>query len=462
MKLDLTSTQQQLIETINKQGSCWVVGGAVRDLLLDRIPKDIDLVTNLVPDKVIILVEKLGLVRIPDATAYHHGITRVVDKETGEIIDIATLRSDARCDGRHCTPVFTNNIEKDLARRDFTINAIATKVDHLGNCGPLIDPFNGQYDIEHRNVIFVGDPEQRIQEDYLRMIRMCRFTALWGSSSYEVQCCKVNASSIHKVSKERVRDEIIKALSAPYPVKFWSALQKTFLVQEIFPALENTVGCTQNKHHDFEDVWNHSLRTLGVICELTENPMLRLAALMHDIGKPPVKSVDSEENIHFYEHEVEGATLAYEWMRKYRFSNEQTEYVSKLCRYHQWRFHDTTKDKTVRKWIQKVGKNTWEDLFTLRCADRKGNVTKKHLPMLTNKMLDLYNKAKEIVDSKQPLFKEDLAIDGNDIKGLGIKPGPKYKEMFSNILAVVTEDPSKNTKKYLLDYIQRHRKKFGE
>lgn len=121
-----------------------------------------------------------------------------------------------------------------------------------------------------------------------------------------------------------------------------------------------------------------------------------------------------------------------------------------------------TKTKTIRKWLQKVGKDVWEDLITLRCADRKGNVTKIDHPMMTKEIWSLYRKAKEIIDTKQPLFREDLAIDGHDIKALGILPGPKYKEVFGNLLGMVIADPNKNNKEYLIDYIKHNKKKFEQ
>lgn len=461
LKFNLTSTQSLLIKTLNKKGGCWIVGGANRDLLLNKTPKDIDIATNLLPDKVIELVENLKLIRIPDATAYHHGITRVVDKQTGEIIDIATTRSDTRCDGRYCTPIFTNNIEEDLARRDFTINAIATEVDDQGNIINTVDPFNGIRDIQRKSIRWVGDPEKRIKEDYLRLIRIARFGCLWKDYTYEVYPYHHLVKGILTISKERIRDEIIKSLSYPFPSNFWRSMRLSGLLPIICPELATTFDCKQNVHHNYESVWDHILRTFEAICELTDKPMLKLAALFHDIGKPSTKTIDENGNVHFFKHEVESANITYEWMKEYKFSNEQCLYVSKIINNHQWRFEQKVKTKTIKKWLQKVGKDVWEDLITLRCADRKGNITKQNHPMMTKEIWDLYNKAKEIINTKQPLFREDLAINGDDIKALGIKPGPKYKEMFGNLLAIVIADPNKNNKEFLINYILQHKKRFS-
>lgn len=341
MKFDLTTTQSLFTKKLSKFGGIWVVGGACRDLFLNRKPADLDFATNLLPDKVIEIVETLNIVRIPDATAYHHGIIRVVDKQSGQIIDIATTRSDTRCDGRYCTPVFTNSIEEDLARRDFTVNAIAAKIDEYGNIIDLIDPFKGQYDLNRKIVRFVGDCEARIIEDYLRIVRWCRMQALHPDMkyiSYQQYIVKNNRFGVEEISKERIRDEIIKSLSYPSPVNFWRSMQSCGLFDVIFPELTTTINCSQNAHHAFESVWSHSLRTFKVICELTDNPMLRLAALLHDIGKPPTKSTDKNGDVHFYKHEVKSAEITYQWMKKYRFSIEQCEYVSKIIRNHQWRF----------------------------------------------------------------------------------------------------------------------------
>ena len=250
MEFTLTNSQSRVIELLqNNNYKAYVVGGAVRDYFLGKKQKDIDLATQCLPDDISNLLTEEFTV-IPDTVAFYHGIVRIVDKDTGEIIDIATCRKDVSCNGRHAEVVFTQHISEDLARRDLTINAMAAEIDPNGQCKELIDPFNGQDDIKHRRIIFVGDPDIRIKEDHLRMIRACRFTALgdkWTITQEEY--IKQNANEILTVSKERIRDEILKALSYDRPSNFFRALDATNLLIHVFPDLTLGIGCTQNEYH---------------------------------------------------------------------------------------------------------------------------------------------------------------------------------------------------------------------
>lgn len=203
-------------------------------------------------------------------------------------------------------------------------------------------------------------------------------------------------------------------------------------------------------------VFDHLLRCLDYSVTLTENTLLRLATLTHDIAKPHTKSTGEDGRVHFYKHEVEGASIMYKWMREYKFKNTDIEYVTKLVRHHQWRFEDDSKDKTIRRWLQTVGKDTWMDLITLRCADRKGNLKQANKPMITQKMRELMDRANDIINRGEPMFKEDLAINGEDLKELGLKPGKVYKEVFSNVLGIVVNDPSRNTKIWLLNFVRKN------
>lgn len=464
MNVSLTKTISKIVHDLQAaQHNVWLVGGAIRDLLMKKTPKDLDLCTNCDPNLVRLLMQTAGLICIPDKKAMDHGIIRVVDQDTGEFIDIATLRKDVTCDGRHAEVAFTTNIEEDLARRDLTINAIAAPIFPDGRLGELIDPFGGKQRLTEnaKRIEFVGIAADRIKEDALRMVRACRFTALGEDFFLDPQdlfTIKEHASLLKMVSKERIRDEIMKALSYDKPSNFFRALEMTDLLKEIFPEMQDGVGCVQNVHHDSDPVFDHILRCLDASVHLTDKPLLRLAVLTHDIGKPATKAVKEDGSITFYKHEVVGASIVYNWMKKMKFSNADTEYVSKLVRHHQWRFEDDTKDKTIRKWLQEVGKDLWEDLITLRCADRKGNKHKMALGkgMITSKMRELMDKVRHLIDSGVPLFKEDLAINGNDLQDLGVKPGPVYKEIFSNLLGIVVNDPKKNTKEWLSDYVRRH------
>ena len=207
---------------------------------------------------------------------------------------------------------------------------------------------------------------------------------------------------------------------------------------------------------DEGSVFDHLLRCLDASVNLTNNNLLRLATLCHDIAKPHTRSVDSDGRVHFYKHEVVGATVVYQWMRDLRFPKKDIEYVTKLVRHHQWRFEDNSKDKTIRKWLQAVGKDVWRDLITLRCADRKGNLKKAHLPMITKKMQELVDRAESILEAGNPIFKDDLAINGHHLKELGITPGKIYQDIFTACLALVINEPNRNTREDLEAFVRKN------
>lgn len=456
MKFSLTTTISDIVKTINSRGHVWVVGGAVRDLILGREPKDIDLATDLLPEETVSVTRELGLIRIPDEKAFSHGIVRVVDRDTGEFIDIATLRKDDHCDGRHAEVSFTKNLKLDLGRRDLRINAMATSVDPDGTILEILDPWEGQKDIENKIIDFVGHPQRRIREDYLRMLRACRFTALgpdWKIEQFTAPWIIHDAEFINTISKERIRDEIIKAHKYSNPGNFWRSLQRCQLLKYIIPPMELAVTQEGGDRHD-EQVFEHLTNSLDAVCEFTDSYLLRLATVLHDIGKPKVAKPGVGKQVHFYKHEVEGASIAYQWMIDLKFSKKEIEYVVSLVRHHMFRFDSTSQDRTIRRWLQQVGPH-WRDLITLRCADRRGNLAKKDRPMITAKMRELVNRAETILESGIPIFKEDLPVNGDDFKELGVPPGPIYKEIFSNLLGIILNDPGKNDRDWLLGYVRK-------
>jgi tRNA nucleotidyltransferase (CCA-adding enzyme) len=196
--------------------------------------------------------------------------------------------------------------------------------------------------------------------------------------------------------------------------------------------------------------------TVDAAASLTDSVLLRLGALLHDIGKPRSCTVSPDGKRHFHKHEVIGASIAYEITQDLRFSKKDTEYIVALVRHHQWRFEENSRDKTIRRWLQTVGKDVWEDLITLRAADRKGNLAKQGKDIVTSHMRQLMERARNIINSGVPLFREDLAINGADIRAIGVKPGPIYKKIFSNMLGIVGAQPSRNTKEWLTEYVRRN------
>jgi tRNA nucleotidyltransferase (CCA-adding enzyme) len=458
MQFALSQGQAAIVKGLIERGLCvWVVGGALRDTLLGKAPTDIDFAHNGTQQDVKEVAEAIGMSIADDDSAWNHGIVRVGDGQTRSLIDFAMLRTDVNCDGRHADVAFTKDINEDLARRDFTINAMAARINHDGATGPLIDPFGGRRDLQDHVIRFVGDASSRIKEDYLRILRACRFTALgpdWKISTDGLGASTKHAIDVMRCSKERIHDELVKGLMYPKPSNLFRSMQSIGLLDLVFPDLARGVGCGQNVHHA-EPVFDHLLRCLDASVELTDDPMLRLATLTHDIAKPHTKKIINGDAT-FYKHEVVGASIMYNWMKTYKFSRKECEYVSKMVRHHQWRFEDDTTDKTIRHWLQEVGKEEWRDLITLRMADRMGNLKKKDKPVVTQKMKELVDRVEGMIKAGVPIFKEDLAINGQDLIELGIKPGPIFKDIFSNILGIVITNPEKNTKDWLSKYVTKN------
>jgi len=453
--LNLTDTEALVIRAVaRKGGRVWAVGGCIRDLLLQQKPKDIDLVTDLPPPLSSGAMAERGLKVIDDKTAWSHGIIRIATYQG--IIDLATLRKDTCCDGRHAEVEFADSIEEDLWRRDLTINALAAEIDEEGNLGEIIDVSGGLQDIRNSTIRFVGEPTERINEDFLRMVRAARFTALgkkWHTESLSLRAIRELNEHINEVSQERIRDEIVKALQYPMPSQFFRTLHAGKLLGHICRPVADTVGVEQNEYHA-ETVFDHLMFTVDASVEFTDNVLLRLAALLHDVGKPGTKSTGEDGRVHFYKHEVQGMIIADNWMKSLKFSNKEREYVTRLVRNHQWRFQADSKDKTIRKWLRDVGED-WRDLVTLRACDRKGNLAKAGKSAVTKHMRELIERAENILQKGDPIFNSDLAINGNDLKALGIKPGPIYQQIFQDAWALVINEPHRNTKEELLEIVRR-------
>lgn len=471
MKFEITSAVQVVLKKIeDKGGRLYAVGGAVRDLLLKRQVHDVDLATDLLPLEVEAIVEGFKYPRIVSIRDFEHGIIRFQNPDTKEIVDIATLRKDDSCDGRFAKVSFTKDICEDLQRRDLTINAMAMEIDYTGQnmrfgFGPnqtdvpiVVADTTCERDLDDRVIRFVGVPEERILEDNLRMMRACRFMALsdeWKMGGTDEQAIIKHAELIKTIPKERIHDEFIKALGYPKPSNFFRALQKCGLLKHIIPDLELGVECEQNIYHR-DTVWEHLLLTLDAACDLSTDPMFRLAAMTHDIAKPHTKEVKEGVGCTFYKHEVVGASLIYKWMTEYKFPKKDCEYISKLVRWHMFRMEPESTDKTIRKFLQEVGKETWKDLFNLRLADRKGNRAKAGRSEYPKALQELRGRIDKMIEEGVAIFKEDLAIDGKDLIELGVPPGPIYNDIFSNILGLVVADPSKNKADWLKDFVTRN------
>lgn len=454
----LNPIQSVLVKNLRYLGyHCWVTGGAIRDILIGRVPKDLDIAHNAPVQYLTELCESMGY-KIADLNALAYGIVRIGDKENKSLVDFTVLYRQIFNDGRHPPIETTDSIEEYLSKRDFTINAMAAEIDEEGKCGPIIDPFVGTWSAEHKFISIVNGDEDRIKEDFIRILRACRFTALsedWHLDTGSFTICKKYAIDVMRCSKERIRDEIIKGLMYPKPSNMFRTMQEIGLLQYVFPDLARGVGEKQNVHHNYDSVFEHLLRCLDASVSLTDNPMLRLAALTHDIAKPHTKKmIDGDAT--FHKHEVVGSHIMRDWMRAFKFPKKDIEYVTKMVLGHQWRFTDDTTDKTIRHWLRETGRTEWRDLITLRMADRMGNAGKQDKPVITQKMRELVDRVEKMINAGVPLFKEDLAISGKDLIEMGLKPSPLFNQIFREALGIVVTSPEKNTKEWLTNFVQRN------
>jgi poly(A) polymerase/tRNA nucleotidyltransferase (CCA-adding enzyme) len=418
----------------------YLVGGCVRDLILGREPKDWDVTTNAKPKQIQGLFEK---------TVYENAFGTVgvgISRETEEydFVEVTPYRTEAKySDFRHPDEVkFSDKLEDDLKRRDFTVNAIA--YDPITDI--VVDLYNGQQDIKDMSLKAVGEPVERFREDALRMLRAVRFSCQLGFiiSHETTEAIVQNADLIKNISSERIRDEFIKIIESPNPVVGIGMLSKFGLLKHIIPELEEGIGCGQGGAHVF-DVFEHLLQALGHATEKNWPLHIRLAALFHDIGKPRSRRAGIKKEFTFYGHEVIGARMTAQIMERLKFPKDISEIVVKLVRYHMF-FSDTETItlSAVRRTIINIGRENIWDLMNIRECDRVG-MKKKEAPYRLRKYHAMIEEA-----LRAPTSVGMLKINGEVlIKELKIKPGPRMGWMLHALLEECLEDDAKNNAEFL-------------
>lgn len=441
MKLKIPEKVKFIIDELQKKGyEAYAVGGCVRDALLGRTPNDWDITTSALPEAIISCFSHT----IP--TGIKHGtVTVMIEKEPFEV---TTYRIDGEySDNRHPDNVtFTSNLKEDLSRRDFTINAMA----YNGISG-ITDLFGGMDDLKKGIVRTVGSPNERFNEDALRMIRAIRFSCQLGFQIDKptFDSIRLNCELIKNVSIERIRDEFSKILLSEHPSKGIENLRTAGLLQYFMPEILPMVGFDQkNPHHD-KDVYYH---TLSVVDNTEPDLILRLSALLHDIAKPLTFTMDDKGTGHFYEHNVKGVEISEYILKRLRYDNLTIKKVSSLVFDHMSRYSNL-KDSAVKRIITRVGIENLDDLFRLQIADIKGSA-----PPYDYSGIDyLKNRCEQILEQKQPLSVKDIALNGEDIMKLGYKPGRLIGETLNYLLEKVLESPELNNKETLkemaIDYI---------
>ncbi len=447
MKFLIPKEISQIIRLIIKAGfNAYIVGGSVRDLLIKNgAPKDWDIATDAKPEE----IQKI----FPDSIYENRfgtvGIKTGSKTPSIAIVEVTTFRREEKySDLRHPDKVvFTDNIEEDLARRDFTINALALNLSK-GTAEEIIDPFHGREDLKNKIIRAVGDPNKRFSEDALRMMRAVRFSAELGFSIEDKTKKAIQKSSklLKSIAKERIRDELVKIIMSDDggPYSGIVELEKLGLLEYIMPELREGIGVAQNKHHIYT-VWEHNLLALDYSARQNYSFEVRLASLLHDVAKPRVKDGEGE-NATFYNHEVVGGKMARQVLMRLKFSKNIVDTVSHLVRWHLFYYNvGEVTEAGVRRFVRKVGLEHIEDLLKVREADRIGSGVPKAVPYKLRHLKFMIEKAKTA-----PISPKMLKISGDDImKILKIAPGPKIGWILAILLEEVIDEPKKNDKKLL-------------
>ena len=432
-----------ICNTLNNAGfEAWLVGGAVRDSILGRDAHDWDIATNAKPDIVVSLFPKVI------ETGIKHGTVTVLIDNVG--YEVTTFRGDGEySDGRHPDEVrFCNTIEEDLSRRDFTMNAIA----YNPTTNVFCDPFNGREDIKYNIIRAVGDPDKRFREDGLRSLRAIRFSSVlnFAINNETFIAIKNNLYSFQQVSSERVRDELLKILSSKDPVFGFDLLYRSWLLEYIIPELIPMIGCSQNKYHSW-DVWDH---TFEVVDALPSDPILRMAGLLHDVGKPASKAPHPVTgDATFYDHENIGAEMAVTILNRLKFSADDRDRIVHLVKHHFIRYEKNHAASAVRRWVRKVGSENVADLCTIARADIIGKGFDALVKLESDVIDHLENRiATMTINEVMPTSTKVLVIGGVEVMShLGISPGPMVGKVLNGLLEAVTDNPENNNTDKLLE-----------
>jgi tRNA nucleotidyltransferase (CCA-adding enzyme) len=444
---DIPEPVNKALVTLHKAGfEGFLVGGCVRDIILHKTPKDWDITTNATPEEIQVL--------FPDSF-YENDFGTVGVKTEHEdpklkVIEITPYRLESKySDHRHPDEVhFSKNIEDDLSRRDFTMNAIALDPFSKKDKRHLIDPFKGQEDIRNKIITSVGNAEERFEEDALRIMRAVRFSAELGFviESETLKGIETKATLLKHVSRERIRDELTKLLLSDNPSFGMAFLEKTSLLYDISKDLQGSVGVSQETSAHKYDVFEHSIRSLQHAADKKYSLELRLAALFHDIGKPNTKQMTKSGKATFFGHEVVGAKITRETLKDLRFSREISQKVVTLVRWHMF-FSDPEEItlSAVRRIIVKVGKDNIWDLMNLRKCDRIGTGRPKEQSYRFRKYQSMVEEA-----LRDPVSIGMMKIDGTKLMELGIDKGPKIGLVLHALFDEVLEEPKNNNETFLM------------
>ncbi len=439
MKFEIPTGAQKILQTLTDAGhEAYLVGGCVRDLLRRVEPHDWDICTSARPEE----TEKCFAGRRIIETGLKHGTVTVL--EDGEPYEITTYRTEGPySDSRRPDYVeFVSSLEADLARRDFTMNAIAMGLD-----GSLRDPFGGGADIEAGLIRCVGEPAHRFREDGLRVMRALRFAAVlgYGIEKRTAQAIHENRHMLEHVAAERINVELCKLLVGANVSEILRQYPDVFC--QFWPQLGTLVTLEQNNPWHCWGGWEH---TIHAVEATPADLILRLTMLLHDIGKPSCKSTDEKGIDHFYGHPSISAKLADEMLRGLKFDNRTRERVVTLVEYHDVQIPN--RERSIRKWLSRLGPETFFQLLEVKRADGMGQAYELVKNRLTE-LEDMKAKAEEIVAQGQCFSLKDLAVNGRDVIAAGVTPGPEVGRVLNGLLEQVISGEVPNEQKDLLNLI---------
>ncbi|MDO8470309.1 MAG: HDIG domain-containing protein [bacterium] len=461
----------------------YLVGGCVRDLLRGAVhgervePKDWDIATNARPEEIqkacpdSVYENEFGTVGVKIRTndlqpttdnkdsATKSGKLANDKQATTDVIEVTTYRVDGTYhDHRHPEEVqFAARIEDDLARRDFTVNAMAVRITNnkwfIPSSGEgqqttndITDPFDGHVDLKAKVIRAVGNPTLRFREDALRLLRAVRFAAELGFSIEDATGQAIQAESrlLEEIAPERVRDELVKLIMAPRAASGIRMLEGYRLLAYIIPELREGIDCGQNKHHIYT-VFDHNVRALDYAAGKGYPLHIRLGALLHDVGKPRTKRGDGPDST-FYNHEVVGGRMTRVIMERLKFSTEVADAVTHLVRQHLFYYNvGEVSAAGVRRFIARVGIEMVDDILKVREADRIGSGVPKAFPYKLRHLQFMIDKVRH-----DPVHPKMLALRGDELMRLvGAPPGPVVGQILRILLDEVLEEPSRNSKEYL-------------
>ena len=437
----------KISEILKKEGfKSYLVGGSVRDSIMGKEPKEYDITTDATPED----VQRIFKHTVP--TGIKHGTILVILDNMQ--VEVTTFRNDGKyTDGRHPDYVkYAKTIEEDLPRRDLTINALAYDVLE----DELIDMFNGVADIKNKTIRAVGNAYERFTEDGLRVMRAIRFATRFDfeieKETFEAVCASTNM--LYSISSERIRDEFNGILISDNPFRGIELLRESGILDFILPELMKGYGVMQNKYHKY-DVYYHILHTVQAVERVDSEEMtllIRLAALFHDIAKPIVqKKIDKQEDPVYYNHEVVGANVCKRVMKRFKYSNNEINFVSLLVRQHMFYYQDEWTDGAVRRFMNAVGIENIRPLLKLREADRIASGNRKDRE--SKAIPKLLARIEKIIEAQNAITVKDLKINGNDlIETFNFRQGPIIGKILNYLLDLILDDPNLNDRELLLEH----------